>query len=413
MKGRAMTSTATYGFRVVGSPLNDRRLIDWHRAFAAYCQCDDRADVTGEAYLSAFTFGADFRRHLESTGTTKGFAGACGSPWLWVDLDREGDLEAATRDARRLAAALCERYALDGGELLLFYSGAKGFHAGLPLSLCGSPPPSATFAAVARRFAEGHAERLGFAIDGGVYDKVRLFRAPNSRHLKTGLHKRRLTFDELLNLRTDAIQRLAATPEPFDIPAPSAPNSQAVGDWQAAAEQVAQAATARRERQDGNGTGAGRLNRSTLAFIRDGAGTGDRHRLLFSAAANLREFGCPPELAHELLTEAALDAGLPPSEVRRQIDCGLAAVGSPPPTDADGDQAETSTAATPPTGSPPDGTPAAGTLTAPPDATPDAGTVATPGGSPTSTGTPAAGPDLSTALARLWQQAATPAANQT
>jgi hypothetical protein len=33
--------------------------------------------------------------------------------------------------------------------------------------------------------------------------------------------------------------------------------------------------------------------------------------------------GCPPPLAHALLTEAALDSGLPPSEVRRQIDCGL------------------------------------------------------------------------------------------
>jgi hypothetical protein len=44
---------------------------------------------------------------------------------------------------------------------------------------------------------------------------------------------------------------------------------------------------------------------------------------LFSAAANLAEFGCPPALAHALLTETALDSGLPPNDVRRQIDCGL------------------------------------------------------------------------------------------
>jgi hypothetical protein len=65
------------------------------------------------------------------------------------------------------------------------------------------------------------------------------------------------------------------------------------------------------------------LNRQTLDFIRDGANVGDRHRLLFSASANLAEFGCPPALAHALLTEPALDCGLSPSEVRRQIDCGL------------------------------------------------------------------------------------------
>jgi hypothetical protein len=51
---------------------------------------------------------------------------------------------------------------------------------------------------------------------------------------------------------------------------------------------------------------------------------GDRHRLLYSAARNLGEFGCPHELAWALLSEAALDSGLPPREVRRQIECGLA-----------------------------------------------------------------------------------------
>lgn len=69
--------------------------------------------------------------------------------------------------------------------------------------------------------------------------------------------------------------------------------------------------------------GTPRLNRATLDFIRDGADQGDRHRLLFSAAANLAELGCPSALAHALLTEGALDSGLPPAEVRRQIECGL------------------------------------------------------------------------------------------
>jgi hypothetical protein len=50
---------------------------------------------------------------------------------------------------------------------------------------------------------------------------------------------------------------------------------------------------------------------------------GDRHRLLFSAAVNLREFDCPPALAHAFLTDAALDSGLSPSDVRRQIECGF------------------------------------------------------------------------------------------
>jgi hypothetical protein len=154
-----------------------------------------------------------------------------------------------------------------------------------------------------------------------VYDRVRAIRAPNSRHPKTGFNKRRLSFDELLNLSTAGILRLAADSAPFDLPDPPAPNDQAIADWHAASEEVERSATAH---QDRRANGNAMLTRATLAFIRDGAGPGHRHRLLFSAAANLAEFGCPPALAHALLTDAGLDTGLTPSEVRRQIDCGLA-----------------------------------------------------------------------------------------
>ena len=97
---------------------------------------------------------------------------------------------------------------------------------------------------------------------------------------------------------------------------------QAATDWQETVERIEHETEAARERRAAPDRSA-RLNRATLDFIRDGAGSGDRHRLLFSAAANLAEFGCPSELAHELLTDAALDSGLSPSETRRQIDCGL------------------------------------------------------------------------------------------
>lgn len=312
-----------HGFRIVGGCAERRRLVAWPAAFSGYAGCDPRAAVEREAYLSAFTFGDDFRQRDDGWRVdVKGFQGPCGGAWLWFDLDGADDPEAPLRDARRLCAALVERYALEGDALLTFYSGAKGFHVGLPLAVCGAPPPSEAFHRVARRFALGHAERLGVAIDAGVYDRVRAFRAPNSRHPKTGRHKRRLTFDELLGLRLEAIERLAAEPAPFDAPEAPAAHPQAVADWRDAAEGVEHDDRAQAERR-GPLAGA-TLNRGTLAFLRDGAPPGDRHRLLYSAAANLAEFGCPPALAHALLTEAALDAGLTPGDVRRQVDCGLA-----------------------------------------------------------------------------------------
>jgi hypothetical protein len=314
------------GFRVLGSATTRRRPVDAGAALAGYATCDPRAEVEREAYLSAFTYGEEFRRHLRETGSCKGYDGPCWAPWLWWDIDREGDLDAALRDARRLAASVLQRYpALDDDDLLLFFSGSKGAHVGLPVTW--GPAPSVTFHRVARRLAEALAAAAGVSIDTGVYDKVRLFRAPNSRHPKTGLHKRRLTFDELMHLSADRVRQFAAAPEPFDLPCVTAADVRAVADWQAAEAAVISEAEAKAQRRAAVADGAPRLNRATLDFIRDGADQGDRHRLLFSAAANLAEFDCPPALAHALLTEAALDSGLTPADVRRQIDCGLAHAG--------------------------------------------------------------------------------------
>jgi len=315
-----MTATP-YGFRIVGAVSEPRKLVDATSAFTGYAACDELAEVNREAYLSAFQFGADFeKRDNVWRVDVRGFNGPCWAPWLWYDIDRDGDLEGATRDARRLAAGIAERFGLDGDELLCFFSGSKGYHVGLPTSLW-RPAAAVDFHRIARRFAEDLAGRLSLGIDTGVYDEVRAFRAPNSRHAKTGLHKRRLMSNELLGMKIEAIVKLAREPEPFDLPEPPAENPQAVADWRGAAQAVQSQTEANRERRAAK-TGA-TLNRQTLDFIRDGATERDRHRLLFSAAANLAEFGCPADLARALLTEAGLDCGLPHREVERQIRCGL------------------------------------------------------------------------------------------
>lgn len=308
-----------YGYRIVDDTTNDRRLINWGAAFVAHAQCDDRAEVNRECYLSAFEFGDDFRDYLTTRRTTKDFNGPCWASWLWWDIDRAGDFERATLDARRLVVAITERFSIDGDDVLVFASGGKGFHIGIPTALW-QPAPSNEFHRTAKQFAERIAATASVSVDGGIYDKVRAFRAPNSRHPKTGRHKRRFEVDELMHVSADGLLRRAERPLAFELPATPATSQQAVDDWQAATEAVQRNAESAKLRRVQDGA---TLNRQTLNFLRDGATVGDRHRLLFSSAANLAEFGCPPALAHALLTEPALDSGLTPSEVRRQIDCGL------------------------------------------------------------------------------------------
>ncbi|MEW6200051.1 MAG: DNA primase [Planctomycetota bacterium] len=311
-----------FGFRVLGDCRQPRRLVDWQAAFRGYAECDPRAECQREAYLSAFTFGGDFRKYLTVTGSTAGFAGPCWSPFIWFDVDHEGDLPGALDDARRLCVVLTDSLGIAENDALIFLSGGKGFHLGVP-SAVWQPAPGRDFHRITRRFAEAAAELAGVTIDAGVFDRTRLFRAPNSRHPRTGLHKRRLSADELMHLGTDAILKLAVEPADFELPAPTYRSEPAAALWAEAAAQVQRETDARAGRLV-SGDAPGKLNRATLDFIREGASVGDRHRRCYSAAANLAELGAPLPLCAALLTDAALDCGLTPTDTRRAIENGWA-----------------------------------------------------------------------------------------
>lgn len=65
-----------FGFLIVGGCYNERRLVDADAAFVAHAQCDPKAVLQSECYLSAFRFGDDFATYLNATGSTKGYTGA-------------------------------------------------------------------------------------------------------------------------------------------------------------------------------------------------------------------------------------------------------------------------------------------------------------------------------------------------
>lgn len=309
-----------HGFRILGPVFEDRKPVDWRVAFSAYSKCDPLAQVEKEGYLSAFCFDADFVEYIRLTGSTGNFPGRCWAYWIWFDIDRENNLELALDDTIRLCNLLCDRYRIDATNVLFFFSGSKGFHLGLPLSVCNSPAPSTNFHTICRRFAERIAEAAMVKIDIAIYDKVRAFRAPNSRHQKTGLHKIVLEFADSQMMWIEDIQNLATAPRPFSIPKAAKPHEQAIEDWKRATDEVANQNVANNHPQLQRTA----LNRSTMDFLQHGAQEGERSKRLFSAATNLGEFGCSYELAWAFLSESALDSGLPPNEVRRQIECGLA-----------------------------------------------------------------------------------------
>jgi hypothetical protein len=324
-------TTHPHGFRIVGPCTGDRRRVDAATAFRAYCQCDARANVEAEAYLSAFQFAGDFAEHLARTGSPAGFNGSTWAPFVWLDVDRDepaGGVARALDDTRRLVDTLDERFGVRRDVLVPFVSGGKGMHLGIPTALW-MPPASADFHAVARQFAETIAAAAGVAVDVCVFDRVRAFRAPNSRHPRTGLHKRFVPVEILDAVTVDGVLGMARTPAPFDPPSTDGVDSadMLVAVWDAAGRAVAGASAAAEQRrvEIAKGDRAVTLNRKTRAFLNGEVEVGERHPRLYSAAANLAELGCPLPAVRALLTEPALDAGLPPKDVARQIECGHAA----------------------------------------------------------------------------------------
>jgi hypothetical protein len=305
-------------FRVLGGAENRREVVSYRKASLAYAHADPAVHPELPAFLSAHAFPLAFRDHVNATASTAGYAGPVGVPCLNFDLDRT-DLDAALRDVRRLAGFLADRYAAD---LVVSFSGSKGFHVSMPTGGFIEPAPDAH--QVGKALACRLADEAGIMIDTGIYDAVRLWRASNTRHRKSGLHKVRFDLDDLPYLDADRIRRRAVEPVPFDPPAPASPPPRLVADWQEVAREVRRQTRERQATRTAGHTDT-RINPTTRLLLCDPTAvrTGERHGTLFSAAANLAEFGSLDDLIAALLTPPALDTGLPPREVERQIRCGI------------------------------------------------------------------------------------------
>jgi hypothetical protein len=312
---------AALAFRVLGSVDGRRDLVSYRKAVARYADADPVVHPEIPAFLSIFTFPATMRQHVQATGSTRDYIGPVGVPAIRWDIDRDNDPGSALSATKHIAGYLTERYGDEG--LSVYFSGSKGFH--LEVDTAGAIVPANDAHQVVRRVAETIATEVGVSIDVGVYDRVRLWRAPNSRHPRTGLYKVLIELDDLPHATADGVRRRAVEPIPFDPPAPASPSLQLLDDWREAAKAVRDRADERRDRRQEVGERGAYINALTWRLITrpEEIQIGDRHRLLYSAARNLSEFSTLHELIIALLTPPGLDTGLPPRDVARQIQCGL------------------------------------------------------------------------------------------
>lgn len=319
------------GFECTGGIRKRRKPVDWIAAWNTMATAG--AAIQEAVFGSAYSFSEGLLDHIAANdrkdeqngisprGSLEGFAGPHYSPLLTFDIDcldevGNGDVVAARRGAHSIVVELLGMGAAPG-DILVFFSGSKGFHIHIPSMLAGACP-AADFATTAKRFCGWIAERCDVRIDNNLYSILQPLRAPNSRHEKTGLYKIRLDIDELIGLEIDAIKTLARWPRPTDpLALDHVPLPAMVGLW-AWAKKNPGKATTRGTVALPEGAGA-RVTRSTWEYLINGVPEGQRATEHFKAAANLLEFPNVVELTRALLRRPAEVSGLPEREAEKHL----------------------------------------------------------------------------------------------
>ena len=311
-----MTSETPHAFLIVGGVRSPKAAVNGEETFLSACR---NRRGTGEAYLSTFQYGPELPALMaRQRGSVARYGGVVGSQWLWFDIDRD-DPATALADARRLAASILDRYPEWGpDDLLVFFSGSKGYHVGVPLG--HEPAASVHFHRACRRLAERLAGTV--AIDRAIYSAVQPFRLPNSRHPKTGLFKRRLTVKQFALFTADELRSLATRPGAFTPKRPAVVPSRLVTDWQWA---DAEGMRAHRPARPRGKSGAKGMIGNMIGHDDDMARffafdiPADLPALLTRVAKRLRAAGATPEQAAFLLTESATTKSMAPGAVDKIV----------------------------------------------------------------------------------------------
>ena len=366
-----------FGFACQGVAVRQKQRIKWLETFKAACSVDPFFTDKSDFFLSLYSFDSGLVEHFKQTeNSIAGYSGACWCPFVWFDIDRENDLESALADVRRLVEYLTQTPAdsdSDSGlivpdteSILIFFSGSKGFHVGVPVAVFGDEvKPGKEFPGQYKAAALEIARRAGVEVDKSVYDRQRLFRCPNTIHSKTGLYKIPLSYWEVttalsvaeIRQRAQRPRRLVWVESELDkvdiddvrfspavkpVPGAVALWSEAQADILSALPSVmGQANKEDMEKQSEDpaqdyriccrnrfpdGSSVPRLRRDTLIYIRNTAPGGTRAVALYNAVCDCLRCGWNRQAVESLFYDVASKTGLHWSEIKHQIEAAFRSI---------------------------------------------------------------------------------------
>lgn len=170
-----------------------------------------------ECYATYFLYTEDLRLHVKrnENSSVSGYHGLVYANYLPIDIDAS-DLKVAQQTAVLLVKFLLEFYGLSDKEVLVYFSGSRGFHIMVDVRAFGGIEPSRELHVVFSRMRERMVEAAKAdrnVIDLCIKDKLRLWRLPNTINQKSGLFKIQLTIDELFRLTPSQIKDKARKPQ--------------------------------------------------------------------------------------------------------------------------------------------------------------------------------------------------------
>lgn len=226
---------------------------------------------------------------------------------LYLDFDDddvEGHYFEERSDVYRAVQLLSKWFKVPVEQVMLYFSGSKGFHVIIPHEVFGWAP-SADLNTKLKCVMTQIQKELGTGrIDGRIYDRKRLFRIPNSINGKSGLYKIPLTLDELMKISSyEELKQIASKPKlaMFPVPVYSKESQEAFEEWiQAHQEQK----HARRH----TGTikipeGGRQLLPCVEAILREGVGEGSRNNTAVAVASSILQSGKTLEETENILYE--------------------------------------------------------------------------------------------------------------
>jgi len=154
-----------------------------------------------DCFRSLFLCDEGLQEYVRRTGSVASYAGEHTSDALIFDFDGV-DLNAVKKSALTFCQYLRAQFDLPLSHVRIAFSGSKGFHVSVPITVFGEVAPRRDFYKVYKGIAEDLADGFEY-VDRSIYERRRIMRMANTINSKSGLYKIPLSFGEF-EIRTIA-----------------------------------------------------------------------------------------------------------------------------------------------------------------------------------------------------------------